>query len=162
MMKAALAAIGAAGLATSVLLAAPATASTGADIAVTSVRTGGITGVYGNGSGTVSNVGSAVIPKGTTLNIVVDDMPGLPDEIHANSISFSDLGFASIVPKDLATQKWKITTLKDLKPGESQKFKYTVLHYALWHRVKHQISVASIPGLTDTNTANDVAAGLNL
>lgn len=131
------------------------------NLAVSSDRTGGVKGVFGTGARKVTNTGTTVVPEGTELAITVGDMPGLPDEIHANTVTFSN-GFAVVTPKDLLTQKWMAVTKKALAPGETASFSYMVLHYAPWHRVHHEIKVVSIPGLTDHDSSDDVAAGLNL
>lgn len=156
-------ALAAGSLTAGLAVAAPAYAddASSPSVTVTSKRTGGIQGVYGDGAGSIANTGNTVIPAGTTFTVELTDMPGLPDEIHANYLNFSDSGFMKIRSMDLASQKWKLTTKKDLKPGEVKDYKYKVLHYALWHRVKHDIKLDSVPGQSSVSGTKE-AAGVNL
>lgn len=139
----------------------PASATMPADIALDTAQTGGIQGLYANGTGSVTNAGSTTIPAGAVIQFSVHNEDHQSYEIHVNAPLPHDPTALSVAPNGL--QSWSITTTDPLEPGEVESYGWVVLHYAPWHRVHLVTEVVSLPaGYEDTNPANDRAEEHNL
>lgn len=138
------------------LVASPAAhATSGPDIGVDTTKTGGVQGVYANGVGSITNTGDVTIPAGVGVDVMVHNMENMPHELHANTVTPHNIFALRAVPTGLMS--WRVTTLKSLAPGETQKFSWTVHHYGTWHRVYHHVELQTMPGgLTDSDPSNNM------
>nr|WSX72469.1 hypothetical protein OH826_00440 [Streptomyces sp. NBC_00899]WSX81462.1 hypothetical protein OH826_51055 [Streptomyces sp. NBC_00899] len=160
----------------SLLAGGLASAATGPDIAVSlaldSPRPGEPNSVLGgSGRGWITNTGDTTIPAGvrvyfTVRNLAVPplickhgDTSRMCSEIHAVGVAGGDGTTALPAPViDNAVPPWVIITTRDLAPGEAVTYRWTVGHYAPWHRVAGVATVVSLPpGVTDVDQGNDTA-----
>lgn len=160
----------------SLLAGGLASAATGPDIAVSlaldSPRPGQPNTVLGgSGRGWITNTGDTAIPAGvrvyfTVRNLAVPplickagDTSPMCSEIHAVGVLGGDGTTALPAPVlDNAVPPWMIITTRDLAPGEAVTYRWTVGHYAPWHRVAAVATVSSLPpGIADVDRSNDTA-----
>lgn len=158
------------------LAGGPASAATGPDIAVSLALDSPRqwepnTVLGGSGRGWITNTGDTAIPAGvkvyfTVRNLAVpplicahNDSSRMCSEIHAAGVLGGDGTTAVPAPViDDAVPPWMIITTRDLAPGESVTYRWTVGHYAPWHRVAGVATVISLPpGITDADRSNDTA-----
>lgn len=153
-----------------------ASAATGPDIAVslaldTPRQWEPNTVLGGSGRGWITNTGDTTIPAGvkvyfTVRNLAVPplicargDSSRMCSEIHAAGVLGGEGTTAVPAPViDNAVPPWMIITTRDLAPGEAVTYRWTVGHYAPWHRVAGVATVTSLPpGITDVDQSNNTA-----
>ncbi|MEE4545096.1 hypothetical protein V2S66_24400 [Streptomyces sp. V4-01] len=158
------------------LAGGPATAATGPDVAVSLVldspKPGAPNTVLGGaGRGWITNTGDTTLPAGVSVYFTVRNLAVPPlickhgdssrmcSEIHAVGVLGGDGTAAVPAPViDNAVPPWVIITTRDLAPGEAVTYRWSVGHYAPWHRVAAVASVSSLPaGVTDVDQSNDTA-----
>ncbi|WUH88781.1 hypothetical protein OG900_38325 [Streptomyces sp. NBC_00433] len=158
------------------LAGGPASAAAGPDVAVSltldSPRPGEPNSVLGgSGRGWITNTGDTAIPAGvrvffTVRNLAVPpficahgDSSRMCNEVHAVGVLGGDGTTAVPAPViDNAVSPWEIITTRGLAPGEAVTYRWTVGHYAPWHRVAAVATVTSLPpGITDADRGNDTA-----
>lgn len=125
------------------------------DLAVSANQTGGIQGLFGRGTATVTNTGNTTIPAGVVVDFRVAENHQSFRELHA--ITLFPQNFGKMITLPITLNQGQLRTIAPLEPGESVSFNWTVLHYGFWHRVAATISIAGMPqGVQDSNPRNNV------
>lgn len=131
---------------------APAHAAEGTDAAVDITKTGGILGFYGNGKGHIKNEGTTTLPRGTSIIVEFHNLHHHHLDVHATTVT----GSWGALATPMGLQKWRVTTTRDLAPGQKVDYRWTAYHYGTWHRVVGHATLDSVGGgLTDVNDKND-------